>query len=198
MAFRSNLGSMGHSRRLWPVLLLVLIAVLVPTAGLLWFMSQAVNQQRDVARQRLSEAYRSQLVLLRDHLDSYWEKRAASLAIHSEPAAAPAVFQQLVKSGLADSIIYLAPEGSVAYPQPIERPALPLNGFFVRSTIDPDENSPAWTEAQAFESRRETLPSAAVAYARIATSEKDDFLAGRAVQAQVRCLVQSGDKESAL
>ena len=48
MAFRSNLGSMGHSRRLWPVLLLVLIAVLVPTAGLLWVMSQAVNQQRDV------------------------------------------------------------------------------------------------------------------------------------------------------
>ncbi len=189
---------MGHSRRLWPVLLLVLVAVLVPTAGLLWFMSQAVNQQRDVARQRLSEAYRSHLALLRDQLDSYWEKRATSLAIHADQAAAPAVFQRMVQSGLADSIVYLAPEGSIAYPQPIERPALPLNGFFVSSALNPDENSPAWIDAQALESRRESLPAAAAAYARIAATEKDDFFAGRAVQAQVRCLVQSGSKESAL
>ena len=57
MRFGAKLGSAGHDRGSWPALLLYLVAVLVPTAGVLWFMSQAVNQQRDVARQRLSDAY---------------------------------------------------------------------------------------------------------------------------------------------
>jgi signal transduction histidine kinase len=42
------------------------------------------------------------------------------------------------------------------------------------------------------------LGAAAAAYSHIASGEKDNSLAARAVQAQVRCLVQGGDKEAAI
>jgi signal transduction histidine kinase len=200
MRFGAKLGSGGHDRGLWPVLLLMLVAVLVPTAGVLWFMSQAVNQQRDVARQRLSEAYRGQLALLRDRLDSYWEQRAARLSNRPAHDAPSMVFQQTISGGLADSVVYLAPDGSVAYPTPTAWPSFGVGVAlpFLGDTTDPAERRPDWIEARALESRRENLAEAAAAYARIASGEKDNALAARAVQAQVRCLVQHGDKEAAV
>jgi signal transduction histidine kinase len=200
MRFGAKLGSGGHDRGLWPVLLLMLVAVLVPTAGVLWFMSQAVNQQRDVARQRLSEAYRGQLALLRDRLDSYWEQRATRLSNRPGHDTPPKIFQQVISDGLADSVVYLAPDGSVAYPAPTLWPSFGVGVAipFLGDTADPAERRPDWIEARALESRRENLAEASAAYARIASGEKDSSLAARAVQAQVRCLVQSGDKEAAV
>lgn len=187
MTLRSKLGSAGRDHGSWPALLLILVAVLVPTAAVLWFMSQAVNQQRDVARQRLSEAYRSQLSLLRDQLDSYWERRAAVLAKPAKQDEAPVIFHAEVAGGLADSVIYLGPSGTIAYPSPVALPA-----------SDPTEQRSEWSQARALENRRETLSAAAAAYGRIAGSEKDDSLAARAFQSQIRCLVQSGNKEAAV
>jgi signal transduction histidine kinase len=165
----------------------MLVAVLVPTGGVLWFMSQTINQQRDVARQRLSEAYRGQLSLLRDRLDSYWEKRAGELARRTSQESPPMAFQRYSASGLADAVIYLGVDGSIAYPSLAALPA-----------VDPTDRRSEWSEARSLESRRETLAAAAAAYARIANAEKDDSIAARALQAQVRCLVQSGDKEAAV
>ncbi|HEV3038820.1 MAG TPA: HAMP domain-containing sensor histidine kinase [Candidatus Angelobacter sp.] len=199
MSLRPKLSSTGHSPALWPFLLLVLVAVLVPTAGVLWFMSQAVEQQRDVARQRLSDAYRGQLALLRDRLDVYWEKRAADLAIRPNQGTPPQVFRELVRTGLADSVIFLGTEGSVAYPAPVSWPTFgPSGAFPFVQSADPAERSSDWIEAQALESKRDSLASAAAAYAHIASKEKDDAIVARAVQAQVRCLVQSGNKDAAV
>src|ERR1051325_11341538 len=50
----------------WLVPLLLLVGVLAPTACLLWFLNVAVNNQRDASRRKLAEAYRGQLILLRD------------------------------------------------------------------------------------------------------------------------------------
>jgi hypothetical protein len=51
----------GGEARLWPVLLLLLAVVLVPTACLLWLMTVAIRNERLAVRQRLGEAYRGQL-----------------------------------------------------------------------------------------------------------------------------------------
>jgi len=37
--------SSGHNRRLWPLLLL-LVAVIVPTVSMLWFMLAAIDNER--------------------------------------------------------------------------------------------------------------------------------------------------------
>ena len=68
---------LGGGRSLVPLLLL--IGVLAPTACVLWFMNVAVNNQRDASRRKLAEAYKGQLALLRDRLDSYWALRASEI-----------------------------------------------------------------------------------------------------------------------
>ena len=46
----------GHDSALWPVLLLLLI-VLVPSAGVVWMMRAAMDNERLAVRQRLADAY---------------------------------------------------------------------------------------------------------------------------------------------
>ena len=52
----------GHAQQSWPVLLLLLLVVLAPTVCLLWLMSEATRNERLAVRQRLSQAYRAQLI----------------------------------------------------------------------------------------------------------------------------------------
>ena len=163
----------------------MLVAVLAPTVCLLWFMNEAVNSQRAVARQKLAEAYRGQLALLRDRLDSYWVKRAADLDRY-ETSGPAALFERCVGDGAADAVICLNRDGSAAYPAPVALPA-----------ADPVEFRPDWANARGLEDTRGGLTAAAAAYAQIA-SDRDDSIAGRAAQAQIRCLVQSGNKEAAI
>ena len=186
MAWGTKLGSAGRDRGSWPVLLCLLVAVLLPTAGVLWFMNEAVNNQRDAARRKLAEAYRGQLALVRDGLDTFWEKRAAELDRLAASAPAPAIFEATVRTGAADSAICLGRDGALAYPLPLPTPA-----------TGAEQRTGRWAEASALESTPAGLAQAAAAYARIAAGEADPSVAGRAVQAQVRCLVQSGDKAAA-
>src|SRR5690349_21132862 len=74
-------------------------------------MNDAATSQAEAARQSVTEAYRSQLPLLRDRLDGYWRSRAAEL----NSLGTPADFARIVKSGLADSVI------SPLYPAPTPR-----------------------------------------------------------------------------
>src|SRR5215510_6144240 len=146
----------------------MLVAVLAPTVCLLWFMNEAVNSQRAVARQKLAEAYRGQLALLRDRLDSYWEKRAADLDRY-EASGPAALFERCVRDGAADAVIRLNRDGSAAYPAPIAAPA-----------ADPVEFRPDWAEARTLEWSSAGLTAAAAAYAKIG-SDRDDSVAARAV-----------------
>jgi signal transduction histidine kinase len=50
----------GHNQMRWVVLLLA-VAVILPTVGLLWFISQVVNNERLAVRQKLITVYKEQL-----------------------------------------------------------------------------------------------------------------------------------------
>src|SRR5579862_3521195 len=79
-------------------------------------MNDAAASQAAAARQSVTEAYRSQLSLLRDRVESYWQTRAADLDAQAG-ADTPANFARAVHAGVADSIVYPG-----VYPQPV--PAL--------------------------------------------------------------------------
>ncbi|HEY3834964.1 MAG TPA: HAMP domain-containing sensor histidine kinase [Bryobacteraceae bacterium] len=179
MKLESNLRRLDF----WPVLLALLVAVLVPTAAVLWLMNEAVVNQRDLARQKLAEAYRTQLSIVRDRLDRFWQQRAADLSAppHSSPAAA---FESIVRRGLADSTVILDDEGSILYPQPLKIPAR-----------DPLQWNEAWLRAQQLEARGERI-AAAAAYARFAAATPPDT--ARAIQSEVRCLVRAGRPAQAI
>src|ERR1039457_842573 len=109
----------GYIRGQWPVLLLM-AAVLLPTACVLWLMNEAIGNQRLLVRQRLGEAYRSQLSLVRDHLDAEWAVKAAAL---DEGETGGTAFLRIVNSGLADSAVILDSAGAPVYPAPLRAPS---------------------------------------------------------------------------
>ncbi len=183
---RNQLAATGRDSGRWLVPLFLLIGVLAPTACVLWFMNVAVNNQREASRRKLAEAYRGQLTLLRDRMDSYWEKRAADLERESHDGPAPAVFAKLVQQGLADSAVCLARDGTAAYPT-----------IALSQAPDTTFRQADWMAAHSLESQR-AFSAAADAYAAIAKKEPGVDIAARAAQARIRCVMNGGDKGAAL
>ena len=90
----------------WSLPVLLLIAVVVPSASVLWFMNEAVEHQAAATRQAVADAHRGQLRLVRARLASAWQTRAQALNAEGTPNAAVA-FKALVADGAADSVIVL-------------------------------------------------------------------------------------------
>jgi len=63
---RSNLFQrrMGRDVRAWPMLALLLLVVLVAIGCVLWFMREAMRNERMAVREKLAEAYRGHLALV--------------------------------------------------------------------------------------------------------------------------------------
>jgi len=164
-------------------MLLLLLAVLVPSVCLLWFINQAVQNERLAVHQKLVDAYRINLALVHDQLEPYWRQGAAALDAEADHLLPPALFARQVRAGLADAVICLDPAGNVAYPGP-------------NPTPKPEAPGAPWTEAEYLESRNPA--EAATAYARLLEQATSPDLAARALQAQARCLVRAGKKDEAI
>src|SRR3989304_2437035 len=74
----SKIG-IDHDLRLWPMLSLLLIVVLTPTACLLWFMSRAIENERLAMRKTLEDAYRDDLADAQARLERFWQDRVKNL-----------------------------------------------------------------------------------------------------------------------
>src|SRR5262245_10825202 len=105
----------GRERTAWLVLFFLLVGVLVPTASVLWFLNESARRDAEHARERVIEAYRGQLPLIRGRIDSFWRERGARLAERGR-AGPQADFARIVTSGLADAVILLDDRGVPAYP----------------------------------------------------------------------------------
>src|SRR5262245_24460787 len=177
---RGRLGSISQDRATWLVLLSLLLGVLAPAACVIWFMNEAIANQADATRQRVSEAYRGQLRLLRERIDADWRARAAQLSADS--GSGPAAFQRAVLTGNVDAIVFFANDGAPAYPS-LAVPSRIADSLAERSD---------WRTAQMLE-RAGRFGEAAVSYASIAAHERNPSLAARAAQAHIRSLTQNRD-----
>jgi signal transduction histidine kinase len=97
----------------WLLVLLVLLTLL-PSAGVLWFMNAAVTSESAAAQQRVMEAYRGQLRLVRARLDPLWRTHAAKLDNAGSPERQ---FERLITQGFADGAVLLDERGGVVYPE---------------------------------------------------------------------------------
>ncbi len=178
---RPDLGG-GRPSGLW-LMLLLLLAALVPSVCLLWFMNQAVRNERLAARQKLADAYRANLALVANQLEDCWRYVATSLDDNHDRLAPPARFADQVRSGLADAVICFDAAGKVTYPAPAPVPRWETLGA-------------PWAEAEQLEASNPT--QAAGAFARLAEQTTNTDLAARALLAQARCLVKSGKTNDAI
>jgi signal transduction histidine kinase len=178
-------GGTGFASGLWPVLLSLLV-VLIPTACVLWFLSEAVQNERLAARQRLTEAYRGYLPMLRSRLETYWQQQAVALDVAAGKSPAPAAFAACVSAGLVDSVVCYDASGRLAYPAPVTSPK-----------GQPAEDG-VWENARLLEYARNEPTAAAAAYAALASKTSDDGVAAQALQAQARCLARAGHTTEAV
>jgi signal transduction histidine kinase len=165
------------------LMLLLLLAVLVPSVCLLWFMNQAVRNERLAVRQRLVDAYRVSLSVMQNQLEAHWRQTATELDLEADQLAPPALFAKQVRAGLADAVICLDAAGNVAYPSPASAPRQ-------------EARDASWTKAEGLGSSNPV--EAAAAFARLAGQATNADLAARALQAQARCLARAGKTEAAI
>ena len=97
----------------WLFVLLALLTVL-PAACVLWFMNDALTRESATSHQRVLEAYRGQLRLVRSRLDPIWRAHAARL---NTSGVRPAQrFAELMADQAAEGAILLTADGAVDYP----------------------------------------------------------------------------------
>src|SRR5436190_5888957 len=99
MARRTTYNPRGYG-----LLLLLALVVLVPSVCLLWFMNQAVQNERLAVRQKLVEAYRGHLAVAQERVESYWRQTGSDLDVQAERLPASALFARLIRSGQADAV----------------------------------------------------------------------------------------------
>jgi signal transduction histidine kinase len=163
--------------------LLLLLAVAVPSVCLLWFMNQAVRNERLAVRQKLVDAYRGHLSLAQERLEAFWRQTARELDVQAERLPGPDLFAQLVSSGAAEAVLCYDEHGHLTYPT-------------APTPAPPEATSAAWQEALEWEA---TAPAAAAeTFGHLAAQSPNAETAARALQAEARCLVKAGHKEAAL
>lgn len=168
-------------------MLLLLVVVVVPTLGVLWFVGVAMDNEQLAARQKLADAYRAHLLAIQHRLDDHWIETIAAVEADVDAMSPRACFAKAALSGAADAIVSYDDEGRLLYPQP------------PRTTLlDDVRRSPRWREAEHLEHEANQPSAAAAIYESIAqSSDEDSVERARAVQAQSRCLLKSGRTDEA-
>jgi signal transduction histidine kinase len=182
-----NQTGLYQKRRMWTLIGMLMLVVIIPTVCLLWFVSEAVRNERMAVRQKLTEVYQSQLESLPPMLQTFWEQKINKLSA-IDPSMSPSErFNKIIGSGLSDSVILYDSSGELIYPCEVESPHIDFTDF-----------NDEWDRAESLEFRKIDDLAAAKLYADIAVKTKDINLKARALQRQVRCLGKAGKKDDAV
>jgi len=160
------------SSQLWPVLLLLAVAVILPTVCLLWFMTQAVKNERLAVRQKLVDMYskRAKTSFI-DYSTAYRQKDKKLPDDYFDifNITQEAKYQGLLIYNETSELVY---------------PALAFDDAIKDST-------PALKNAWRIEFVENDYPGAAQAYSELADSNEVN-LWGTALTAKARCLKKAG------
>ena len=100
----------------WPVLLMLLLSALLPSACVIWFMNTAIDNQQLAMKQRLTDIYQDQLAQVQDQIQSFWQGQAEALN-HADVTKPAVAFSQLIEADIADAIVVLDEQGHALFPQ---------------------------------------------------------------------------------
>lgn len=174
-------------------MLLLLVVVMVPTIGVLWFVSIAMRNEQLASRQRLSDAYRTHLLHVQQRLDERWTEVTGELQTLAGTTGEVAVvkstpqqrFVTAVSTRLVDAVVCFGRSGEIQYP------TLPD-----ASSVEFDDDR--WREAVRLEYEIGDISAAQRIYRELANDGEDSLLQAYAQQSEVRCLFKTGDEQSGL
>ncbi len=187
-----GITSAGYNQLRWVVLLLA-IAVILPTVCLLWFMSQVVRNERLAVKQKLTDVYTQRLEKLSERIDELWSARIEMAEQQTVLKRQPVkMFEMLAGrdsiaggSKACDSIIIFDSNRKLVYPLVVDEGR-------------PDELSEEFDEAWGVEFAQANFDEALRLYEQIAGSFVDDYTRYSALMGQVRCLKKLGEIERAI
>ena len=177
--FRRRLNNSAYGQLRWVILLLA-IAVILPTVCLLWFMTQAVENVRMAARQKLIDLYREKIERATSEADSMWEQRAKLIEDRANDEPMGNFMSFAVSYGRKESsagiLITYDNSGKLLYPVIDTEQAAPSL---------PEEFDAAWK----LEFDRRDFQEAGRLYDKIASAANDDYIWRQAMLGQARCEV---------
>jgi len=173
----------------WVILLLVL-AVILPTVCLLWFMTQAVKNERLALRQKLIDFYTEQTqTLFIDGPRQYWQQQRELIGSQSDQPPSQFVSNSIIFSpSQLTSAIVLDSNRNIIWPKfSLEDPNYP-----------PDRQTAYDKLAEIWETEfsKKDYSQAAERYRELA-SDKEAPLWWPATMAQARCLQKTGQSAEA-
>jgi signal transduction histidine kinase len=181
----------GQNQLRWVVLLLA-VAVILPTVCLLWFMSHAVRNERLAVKQKLNDVYQQRLSSLSQRLDKLWSDRINTVDARATGQGVEEIFglfsgrdESQNGSRICDAVIVYDSNDKLLYPVAASRED---------AGQLPDEFNKAW-KAEFIE---EDFAGATGLYEQIADASTEDYIRNSALMGKVRCLRKSGDIEKAV
>ncbi|MHC4620436.1 MAG: hypothetical protein ACYTEQ_22030, partial [Planctomycetota bacterium] len=176
------------------MILLLAIAVVLPTVCLLWFISQAVKNERLAVRQKLISTYEQQLAELASEYDRTWSSRVNLLEKAVETARDPVEMFSLAVARepdantayISDSLLIYDENGNLLYPIAAEE------------EDSPEELANEFRRAWDSEFVEKDYARAIRLYDQVAGSTRDAYVRYSALTSKVRCLRNSGDIEGAV
>jgi signal transduction histidine kinase len=175
----------NRNQPLWPAFTLLIAVVVLPTAGVFWFMTQAMQNEQQAVQQQLKEVYRSRLQSATRRIQSAWrEKLQIPSQFEGRQDRVPEAFYAMINNGRADAILFYQ-DGRRIYPEQDESPK-----------ISADFSTPLWESARIFEYMQNAPQAAAAIYEKISRSA-DVQESAMAMLAQARCLNKAGQSRIA-
>ena len=173
----------GYGQMRWVVLLLA-IAVILPTVCLLWFMSQAVKNVQLAARQKLITVYEDKLTTASRETNDSWSTPFEQLDRLIDQNTPSETFSELFKADCYSVIVY-DKQGRRLYP---------LISADVNTPVEPAEE---FIDAWQMEFAEREFAEAAKLYEQKAGSN-DTYLRLSALIGKARCLAKLGNQEQAV
>lgn len=182
--------SRNPSGQLWWVILLLAIAVILPTVCLLWFMTSAVKNERLAVRQRLVNSYADSLEKLKEYNEDIWLK-LTDIPAQALSDGVPGFLKVIVRTqnygkgdyDHGDAVLVYDANGALAFPV--------LEDY---ASDAADVNESLWR----LEFVYKNYAAAVREYRAIAEKSADETAKLQARIAVVRNLSKSGDSAAAL
>lgn len=187
IARRINSGD----RQLWWVVTLLLVAVVLPTICLVWFMTQAVRNERLAVKQKLNDAYQQRLGALSDRMDALWSARIDSIRRKAEAGLEPIEMFALLAApdnqgpGVCDAAVIYDNSGRAVYP-------------IAGTAESPEELPEEFNRAWAAEFTQNDFTRAIELYDQIAVSAYGDYIGCSALMGKIRCLRKASQMDEAV
>lgn len=169
----------------WAILLLA-VAVVLPTVCLLWFMNQAVRNERLAIRQKLIDMYSGRAEKLFAEYSDKFVSAGKKLLSDSSKLPPDKLFESIVnsKDSFWQAVAVYSRDGRLV--------------FHAQSAeISLEEDIPVLSKAWKLEFVDKDFPAAADAYGEAASSG-DDTLWASALTGKIRCLQKAGEISDAI